>query len=200
MAQNAQAPAGAQKLIQPINKMVVGLAYKNSFYPKVFHGFTHFGADYWGEYTVWASGNGVVLKTGYDSTFGNTVIVRYDNVFIHNTGKVQSLIARYYHLSSIRCSEGEKIDKDSVLGFTGNTGKYSNGVHLHLEFSTAVNDPYGVPGIYNTNMLHWATDTTIDPAHVLYTKNSAPDNQTLRSASAYYKQGGKKEDWTFPIY
>lgn len=200
MAQKAQAPAGAQKLIQPINKMVVGLAYKNSFYPKVFHGFTHFGADYWGEYTVWASGNGVVLKTGYDSTFGNTVVVRYDNVFIHNTGKVQSLIARYYHLSSIRCSEGEKIDKDSVLGFTGNTGKYSNGVHLHLEFSTAVNDPYGVPGIYNTNMLHWATDTTIDPAHVLYTKNSAPDNQTLRSASAYYKQGGKKEDWTFPIY
>ena len=86
MAQKAQAPAGAQKLIQPINKMVVGLAYKNSFYPKVFHGFTHFGADYWGEYTVWASGNGVVLKTGYDSTFGNTVIVRYDNVFIHKTG------------------------------------------------------------------------------------------------------------------
>ena len=198
--QMKQAPAGAQKLIQPINKMVVGLAYKNSFYPKAFHGFTHYGADYWGESIVWASGDGVVLKTGYDSTFGNTVVVCYDNVFIHKTGKVQSLVARYYHLSSIRCSEGQKINKDSVLGFTGNTGKYSNGVHLHLEFSTAVNDPYGVPGIYNTNMLHWATDTTIDPAHVLYTKSTAPDNQTLRSAGAYYKQGGKKEDWTFPIY
>lgn len=193
------APEGAQKLIQPLNNMYVGFAYKNNDYPKTFHGFTHYGADYWGDRTVWASGRGKVLKVGYDSTFGNTVIVRYDKVFVHETGNVTDLIARYYHLSAIQCQAGQSVTKDTILGITGTTGKYSTGIHLHLEFSTAVEDPYGVPGIYNTNMLHWAKDRTIDPAWILHTKPSAPDKQALKSAGAGYRRGGKNEDWNFPI-
>lgn len=192
------APAGAQRLIQPLNNMYVGFAYKNSDYPKVFHGFTHYGADYWGDRTVYASGDGKVLKTGYDSTFGNTVIVRYDKAFVHGAGKVMDLVARYYHLSSIRCRAGQSTTKDTILGVTGTTGKYSTGIHLHFELSTAVEDPYGVPGIYNTNMLHWAKDSTIDPAWVLHTKPSLPDRQSLKSAGTGYQRGGKSEDWSFP--
>lgn len=198
--QQKQAPAGAQKLIQPLNKMLVGYAYKNPAYKQDFHGFTHYGADYWGDSVVYGSGIGEVLAAGYDSTFGNTVVVRYNGVYVHGTGKVQDLIARYYHLSFITCNVGQKVSKDTILGYPGNTGKYSTGVHLHLEFSTAVDDPLGVPGIYNTNMLHWAPDSTIDPAAVLYTKDTAPDRQSVKSAGAYYRKGGKAADWTFPIY
>ena len=176
----------------------MGFAYKNSYYPKSFHGFTHYGADYWGDRTVWASGKGTVLLTGNDSTFGNTVVVRYDNVYVHKTGKVMDLIARYYHLSSIRCKAGQKVTKDTVLGITGSTGKYSTGIHLHLEFSTAVEDPFGVPGIYNTNLLHWAKDFTLDPAFVLHTKPTIPDRQSVKSAGSGYQVGGKSEDWSFP--
>lgn len=192
------APEGAQKLIQPINKMIVGYGYKNTEYPKSFHGFTHYGADYWGQLTVYASGNGEILKAGYDSTFGNTVVIRYNNVFVHKTGEVRDLIARYYHFKSLNCKTGQRVTKDTVLGVAGMTGKYSTGVHVHLEFSTAVNDPYGVPGIYNTNMLHWAKDSTIDPAWVLHTKPTLPDAQTLKSAGTMYQRGGRSEGWNFP--
>ena len=72
---------GAQKLIQPLNNMIVGFGYKNTYYPTIFHNFTHYGADYWGDRTVFASGNGIVLNAGRCSTFGNSVVVRYDNVF-----------------------------------------------------------------------------------------------------------------------
>lgn len=43
---SSPAPVGSQKLIQPLNRMLVGFAYKNTYYPKSFHGFTHYGADY----------------------------------------------------------------------------------------------------------------------------------------------------------
>ena len=189
---------GAQKLIQPLNNMIVGFGYKNTYYPTIFHNFTHYGADYWGDRTVFASGNGIVLNAGRCSTFGNSVVVRYDNVFIHKTGETRDLIARYYHLSSIKCYIGQRVTKDTILGITGSTGKFSTGIHLHMEFSVDVNDPFGVPGIYNTNMFHWAKDKTIDPAYILYTKPDAPDKQRFSSAGGIYKKGGKIEDWTLP--
>lgn len=198
--QKKQAPAGAQKLIQPLNKMVIGYGYKNANYPSDFHGFTHFGSDYWGDSPVYASGVGVVIATGYDSTFGNTVVVRYNNVFVHKTGEVQDVIARYYHLASILCTKGQQTTKDTKLGIPGNTGKFTNGVHLHMEFSYAVDDPFGVPRIYDTNMLHWSRDTTMDPADILFTKKTAPDYQSAKSAGWYYKRGGKTADWAFPEY
>lgn len=37
----------------------------------------------------------------------------------------------HYHLDSIKVKEGQKVNKDTILGYTGKTGK-ATGVHLHL--------------------------------------------------------------------
>lgn len=37
----------------------------------------------------------------------------------------------HYHLDSIKVKEGQKVDKNTILGYTGRTGK-ATGVHLHL--------------------------------------------------------------------
>lgn len=38
----------------------------------------------------------------------------------------------YYHLSSWDASEGSHVAKGQVIAYTGNTGKYTTGPHLHL--------------------------------------------------------------------
>lgn len=37
----------------------------------------------------------------------------------------------HYHLDSIKVKRGQKVDKNTILGYTGRTGK-ATGVHLHL--------------------------------------------------------------------
>lgn len=37
----------------------------------------------------------------------------------------------HYHLDSINVKKGQKVDKNTLLGYTGKTGK-STGIHLHL--------------------------------------------------------------------
>lgn len=37
----------------------------------------------------------------------------------------------HYHLDSIKVKAGQKVDKNTILGYTGKTGK-ATGIHLHL--------------------------------------------------------------------
>lgn len=65
--------------------------------------------------------DGRIADTGYNSVFGNYIIVKHDSGY-------QSL---YAHLSKISVKEGSYIDKGSLIGLSGNTGQ-STGPHLHF--------------------------------------------------------------------
>lgn len=202
----------AQKLIQPINEMRVGLGFLSPLYQQ--RGIVtladgtkmpHYGVDWWQAQEtskdLYAMGNGEVLRVGFDTTFGGTVVVRYNRCVNHRTGDITDLIVRCYHMASIYTRAGQRVTKDTVLGVIGATGKHANGVHVHLEVDLNVDDPFGVPGIANTNLLHWVTVkhlTVVDPAAYVHTKASAPDRQTCVSAGDWYRDAGRDADWTLP--
>lgn len=71
---------------------------------------------------VLASAPGVVSKSEWSGAYGNLVEVRH----------AQGFLTRYAHLSQRKVAEGDKIDRGSVLGALGNTGR-STGPHLHYE-------------------------------------------------------------------
>jgi murein DD-endopeptidase MepM/ murein hydrolase activator NlpD len=70
---------------------------------------------------VKATSEGRVADTGYNSVFGNYIILKHANGY-------QSL---YAHLSSILVKEGASVVQGSVIGLSGNTGQ-STGPHLHF--------------------------------------------------------------------
>ncbi|MCX7027586.1 MAG: M23 family metallopeptidase [Spirochaetes bacterium] len=70
---------------------------------------------------VKAVSDGSVADTGYNSIFGNYIILKHSSGF-------QSM---YAHLSSILIHEGSKVTQGSIIGLSGNTGQ-STGPHLHF--------------------------------------------------------------------
>lgn len=70
---------------------------------------------------VKATSGGRVADTGYNSVFGNYIILKHDSGY-------QSL---YAHLSSIGVKEGSQVSQGAVIGLSGNTGQ-STGPHLHF--------------------------------------------------------------------
>ena len=174
-----------QKLILPINKMRVTAGYKNSNYQQQF-GFRHYGTDLTStnsDRTVWGSGVGTVLLAGYDNVLGNVLVIRYDNCQL-TTGATKNLIQRIFHLDRIDVKQGQSITKDTRIGLYGNTGKYTTGPHLHVEFDTDTSYPSYSPTIStSSNIIKAGTDSTVRPAEVMYVKNSAPDYQTVVGAS-----------------
>jgi murein DD-endopeptidase MepM/ murein hydrolase activator NlpD len=71
---------------------------------------------------VMAALPGKVISTGYESGYGNTVLLE------HSGG----LRTRYGHLNSINVKAGDILTSENVLGKVGSTGK-STGPHLHFE-------------------------------------------------------------------
>jgi murein DD-endopeptidase MepM/ murein hydrolase activator NlpD len=65
---------------------------------------------------------GRVISAGYESGYGNNVLVE------HNDG----LRTRYGHLASINVKAGDMVTSDVTLGKVGSTGR-STGAHLHFE-------------------------------------------------------------------
>lgn len=70
---------------------------------------------------IYAAMVGTVTATGYNSTYGNYVIVA------HHSG-YKTL---YGHMSAILCKRGDYVTQDSRLGRVGSTGM-STGPHLHF--------------------------------------------------------------------
>ncbi|TXT43204.1 MAG: LysM domain/M23/M37 peptidase domain-containing protein [Spirochaetes bacterium] len=70
---------------------------------------------------VKATAEGRVGDTGYNSVFGNYVILRHANGY-------QSL---YAHLNSISVKVGSYLDQGATVGLSGNSGQ-STGPHLHF--------------------------------------------------------------------
>ena len=81
---------------------------------------------------VSAAWDGVVSKTGYDSTSGKYIWL------VHKNGNETF----YCHLSEILVSDGVVIRAGETIAFSGNTG-YSTGPHLH--FAVKENGEYADP-------------------------------------------------------
>lgn len=67
--------------------------------------------------------SGEIIEAGPSNLgYGNFVIVDHD----------QGYSSLYAHLSQVKTAKGERVDLNSILGSSGNTG-WSTGPHLHLE-------------------------------------------------------------------
>ncbi|MEU6864816.1 M23 family metallopeptidase [Streptomyces sp. NPDC046876] len=77
--------------------------------------------------------DGVVVKAGPNGAgdgpaYGNAIVIKHaDNTY-----------SQYAHLSKIKVSIGQKVDKGALIGLSGNTGN-STGPHLHFEIRTTPN-------------------------------------------------------------
>ena len=71
---------------------------------------------------IYASGNGVVTRSGRSATFGRVVYIKH--------GYGYKTI--YAHMSKIKAKRGQKVKRGDLIGYVGNTGR-SVSAHLHYE-------------------------------------------------------------------
>ncbi len=72
---------------------------------------------------VYAMAGGTVISAYYDSAVGNLIIID------HGGG----ISTRYYHLQSIEVDVGQVVERGEFIAYSGNTGYYTTGAHLHFE-------------------------------------------------------------------
>lgn len=85
-----------------------------------FHAGMDLGA--WEGEPIYAADNGTVIISGYNSGYGNYVVID------HNDG-YQTL---YAHQSALAVTAGDVVEQGQVIGYVGSTG-LSTGPHLHYE-------------------------------------------------------------------
>jgi hypothetical protein len=97
----------------------------------------HVGTDYAVKTgtPIYASAVGVVVKTTYNSGYGNIIEIDSGN----------KIITRYGHLSKILVKVGQIVYQGEEIALSGNTGN-STGPHLHFEI--LVNDKNVDPAIF----------------------------------------------------
>ncbi|MBX6377890.1 MAG: M23 family metallopeptidase, partial [Clostridia bacterium] len=71
---------------------------------------------------VYAAESGVVLYAGWQSGYGNTVIV----------GHGKGISTLYAHLSAILVASDQRVERGQAIGRVGMTG-LATGPHLHFE-------------------------------------------------------------------
>ncbi len=86
---------------------------------RVFHNGVDIGVDT--GTSVRAAMNGVVSETGYNSSFGNYIVLS------HHAG----WMSLYGHLQSVSIQAGQRVATGQLIAYSGNTG-YSTGPHLHF--------------------------------------------------------------------
>ena len=103
----------------------VSMAFGPNLHPLTNQWYIHKGIDfstYRSGDAVMATASGQVVNVGFDSNYGNFVIIK------HNHG----IYTRYAHLSNYRVTKGQLVEQGTVIGYVGNTG-ISTGPHLHYE-------------------------------------------------------------------
>lgn len=75
---------------------------------------------------IHAPANGTVLFTGWDGGYGLSLLVRHHG----------SVTTRYGHLKAIAVKVGQKVHRDDIIAYVGNSGR-STGPHLHYEVLVA---------------------------------------------------------------
>lgn len=71
---------------------------------------------------VSSAGDGVVVKAGWNGSYGNYVLIRHNNQYS----------TAYAHLSKIHVKAGQRIRQRQNIGSVGTTGR-ATGPHLHYE-------------------------------------------------------------------
>ncbi|MFA5841583.1 MAG: peptidoglycan DD-metalloendopeptidase family protein [Candidatus Paceibacterota bacterium] len=97
--------------------------------PQVYNGMGHNGIDFGVSpgTVIKSAANGIVVDTGntdtqcYGVSYGKWVLVRHSN----------GLSTLYAHLSLIKVSPGDGVERGDTIAYSGNTG-YSTGPHLHF--------------------------------------------------------------------
>lgn len=88
----------------------------------------HTGIDLIGSDNIYSSCNGKVVRTGFDTSYGNFIVVK------NNDGKYHW----FCHLSKIYKKTGQEVLRTTVIGKMGSTGNVT-GKHLHFEIRNASN-------------------------------------------------------------
>ncbi len=71
---------------------------------------------------VYATANGIVAKTGFDTDKGNFIEIQHADNFV----------TKYQHLNFIEIDKGDSVKSGDIIGTIGNSGK-STSPHLHYE-------------------------------------------------------------------
>lgn len=194
-----------QQLTQPLAHMMIGFGFLSPRYKQLGVVTTssgaridHYGVDWWqatGTSKDFLSpGDGVVVLAGAnDRTFGNLIVLRYDDC-MSRRGERADIVVRCYHLERILCRTGQIIRRGDALGVIGTTGLYSSGVHAHVECSLRVDRPTAVPGINPTQYLQAikrVESGISDPADWIWTGKG----QTAMSAGNYYRDAGHGDNF-----
>jgi murein DD-endopeptidase MepM/ murein hydrolase activator NlpD len=84
----------------------------------------HEGTDYPAAYgtPIKATGDGVVVRAGWDTEYGNVVDIKHAN----------NIITRYAHAQALFVKVGDVVQQSQVIATVGSTGR-STGPHLHYE-------------------------------------------------------------------
>ncbi|MCW8330120.1 peptidoglycan DD-metalloendopeptidase family protein [Photobacterium sp. SDRW27] len=113
-------------LRSPINFRYVS----SNFNPRRLHPVTgrvkaHRGTDYVAPVgtPIWAAGDGVVMKSGYNQFNGNYVFIRHSSTYI----------TKYLHMTKRKVKTGQRVKQGQTVGTLGSTGRVT-GAHLHYEF------------------------------------------------------------------
>jgi len=86
----------------------------------------HSGIDFIADWrdTIYATGNGIIEKSYYNSGYGRTIIISH----------ISGYKSRYAHLTRYFVKKGDLVKRGDPIGTAGNTGN-SRGYHLHYEIS-----------------------------------------------------------------
>ncbi|CCN45215.1 putative Peptidase M23B [Vibrio nigripulchritudo MADA3029] len=113
-------------LRSPVNFRYVS----SNFNPRRLHPVTgrvrpHRGTDYVAPVgtPIWAAGDGIVEKAGYNKFNGNYVFIRHSSTYI----------TKYLHLKKRSVKTGQRVKQGQTVGTLGGTGRVT-GPHLHYEF------------------------------------------------------------------
>jgi murein DD-endopeptidase MepM/ murein hydrolase activator NlpD len=103
----------------------ISMAFGPTIHPITGQWYIHKGMDF----STWRSGdpilataNGQVVTVGYNSSFGNYVIIKHKH----------GIYTRYAHMATIRVRKGQFVSQRDIIGTIGNTG-VTTGPHLHYE-------------------------------------------------------------------
>lgn len=120
-------PSSGGPLSPPTTEGWISSEYGMRFHPIQRRWRLHSGRDYAAPCgtPVKAAANGSVISSGYNSGYGNRVIVD------HGVVNGVHLATTYNHMERIRVSSG-RVSKGTVVGYEGSTGN-SNGCHIHFE-------------------------------------------------------------------
>ena len=184
-----------QKLILPLDNAQITAGYKSRTY-KNKYGFNHYGMDLidkYGNRKITSLGSGTVVACGMDGRnpkekLGNAVVIVYKAVALSRDEKITDLACRMYHLDSISVKVGQKLRVGDEIGYYGNTGVYTSGAHLHIEFDSDVNYPQYAYGIGRNGLVikKGTVDSTISPSEVMW----KGDNQKF-----FYNERDVRDGW-----